>query len=203
MQYSGLRMSEPTEFERLMAEVAAGSEDAVTQLAEIYTPYILRAVRRSLQGQVRFKLESQDVAQSLWASLLLQRGDIVRLRTSEELIAFLTQAAKNKAIDKARYLRAQKRDVARETRFEDLNASSTNSRPSLGPPLFSRDPTPSTVVGFREMWRNMLANASERDRQIVTMLLEGNTFQQVGEILSIHERTVRRTVQKLLEALDE
>ena len=107
------------EFDRLMAEVVAGSEDAVWQLAETYTPYIIRAVRSSLPRTLRAKLDSQDFAQSLWASLLLRRADLTRLQTPGQLIAYLAQATRNKVVDKTRHYHTQKNDIAREERLPD------------------------------------------------------------------------------------
>src|SRR6185312_6650678 len=104
-------MPQSTDFDQLMAEVAAGSEEAVLTLAEAYTPYIIRSVRRCLSTRIRQKLDSQDVAQTLWKSLFLRRAELQRLKTPEQLIAFLVQATKNKVAEKARRLHTQKCNV--------------------------------------------------------------------------------------------
>lgn len=196
-------MTKLNDFERLMADVAAGSEDAVFELAEIYTPYIVRSVRRWLSPQMRPKFDSQDVTQTLWASLLLRRGELLRLKTPGELIAFLAQAAKNKVAAKARYVHAQKRNITRETRLPEGAQRYPNERAVSDPPLCSREPTPSTLASVRERWRRAMANASERDQQIVKLLLQRHTFEQIGSLLSIHEQTARRAVQKLVDTLAE
>lgn len=196
-------MTELNDFDRLMAEVATGSEEAVFELAETYTPYIIRSVRRWLSPQLRPKFDSQDVAQTLWASLLLRRADLLRLKTAEELIAFLAQAAKNKVVAKARFVHAQKRNIALETRLPEETQPFQNQRPVSDPPLCSREPTPSTLASVRERWHRAIANASERDQQIVKLLLKRHTFEQIGSLLSIHEQTARRAVEKLVDTFAE
>lgn len=196
-------MSKLNDFERLMAKVVAGSEEAIFELAETYTPYIVRSVRRKLSPQIRPKFDSQDVTQTLWASLLLRRADLLRLKTPDELIAFLVQAARNKVAAKAKYVYAQKRDIARETRLPEETQCYPRQRPVSNSPLRSSEPTPSKVLSVRERWRSALANASARDRQIVKLLLERHTFEQIGAQLSIHEQTARRAVQKFIGTLTE
>src|SRR5688572_12640846 len=132
-----------SEFESLMAEVANGSEEAIWKLAETYTPYIIRTVRHSLSKRLRQKLDSQDFAQTLWKSLLLQPGDLTRLKTPEQFIAYLAQAARYKVYEKARRFSAKKCDVGREESLDQLTAADGTRIKSNADLLISRDPSPS------------------------------------------------------------
>jgi len=192
-------MSEITEFDRLMADVAAGSEDAVMRLAETYTPHIIRSVRRCLSPKIRQKLDSQDVAQTLWASLLRRRADLLRFKTREQLIAYLVRATKNKVAEKAVKLRRQKYDIDREEPLDAPATAPKNSRISSEREPHSRDPTPSTDASVRERWQLLMSKASERDRQILQLVIQRRTFFEISEILSIHEQTARRAVEKLVK----
>jgi RNA polymerase sigma factor (sigma-70 family) len=194
-------MSEITEFDRLMAEVAAGSEEAVMELAETYTPHILRSVRRCMSPKIRPKLDSQDVAQTLWASLLLRRSELLRLKTREQLIAYLVRASRNKVAEKAVKLRTQKRDIDREEPLGLAGSPIGNRRVSQGNEPCSREPTPSTHASLRERWRKAISTASERDRRIVELVLQRRTYDEIGQILAIHEQTARRAVEKLVQEL--
>ncbi len=197
-------MTPTAEFDQLMADVAAGSEDAIWQLAETYTPYILRAVRLSLSPRIRSKLDSQDFAQTLWASILLKRADLTRLKTPEQLIAFLARATKNKVIDKTRHFMTQKHSIDREETLDDHFPRT--GRPGLNASakaLFSHDPTPSTSASLRERWYQILSNSSERDRQILQLRLRGCTFEVISEQLQINEATARRSIQRLIEQFAE
>jgi hypothetical protein len=193
-------MAQVTEFDRLMSQLVDGSEDAAMQLAEKYTPYIIRTVRRGLTSQMRQKMDSQDVAQTLWASLLLRPDLLSRLKTPEELISYLAQATRNKVAEKKRGLLAQKRNVNRELQLE-----SNSDRKEVGErqarELRSRGMSPSTIVSLRERWQTTIQSASERDRQVVELRLRKHTFLEISSILSIHEQTARRVVEKLVEQL--
>jgi RNA polymerase sigma factor (sigma-70 family) len=192
------------EFDRLMAEVAAGSEDAVWQLAETYTPYIIRAVRSSLPRTLRAKLDSQDFAQSLWASLLLRRADLIRLQTPGQLIAYLAQATRNKVVDKTRHFHTQKNDIAREERLPDHLANVKHAPVRVErSALYARDLSPSTSANLRERWSQILSKLSDRDRKIFQLRLEGRTFDEISEKLEINQATARRAIQRLIEQLSD
>jgi RNA polymerase sigma factor (sigma-70 family) len=191
-------------FSELMSGVAAGSEDAMWELAETYTPYIVRAVRASLPKVVRTRMDSQDVAQIIWASILLGNTDLTRLKTPQQFIAFLAQAARNKVADATRhYCRTQKRDLSRERRLDEFGQRPKNAlrdNRAEDSALASRAPTPSQLVSVRERWDQALAKASERDRQIYHLKLKNYTFEEIGHELRIHARTARRAIEQLIES---
>ena len=198
-------MPQIAEFDRLMTDVASGSEDAIWELAETYTPYIIRAVRASLPPKVRQKLDSQDFAQTLWASILLNGTDLTRLKTPEQLIGFLAAAARHKVIDATRrYLKSQKYDVAREQSLVEISAGSgDSSKGTLPSALCTRDPTPSQFASLREQWGQILRAASERDREILRLRLQGRTFETIAAQLEINQATARRAIQRLIEQLSQ
>jgi len=191
-------MAQTVDFDRLMADVAAGSEEAVWQLAEIYTPYIIRAVRHSLSPKLRQKVDSMDFAQTLWASLLLKPANLMRLKTPDQLIRYLVAATRNKICEKAQHFKTQKCDIRRE---ESLDRSAARNLPAAGygKALHAHDPSPSTTASLRERWHCVLAKASERDRQILELRRQGYTFAEIGPTLRIDEKTARRAMHRLLE----
>jgi DNA-binding CsgD family transcriptional regulator len=48
-----------------------------------------------------------------------------------------------------------------------------------------------------------ISNASERDRQIVQLRLDRHTYAEISAVLSIHEQTARRAVQRLIEQFED
>ena len=109
------------EFEQLMADLASGSEDAAWRITEVYTPHILRAVRASLPRAIRPKLDSQDFAQIVWASLLLKRSYLAHVKTPQQLICLLATVAHNKVVDAFRhYMTYQARDLRRESPWKEF-----------------------------------------------------------------------------------
>ena len=202
--YNDTAMPKKTEFERLMEEVSAGSEEAIWQLADAYTPYIIRSVRLSLSPKLRQKLDSQDIAQTLWASLLLGRADLGKLKSPERLIAFLARAARNKVIDRTRQLHTLNYDVSREQRLEDVAVRrSTSPRDVAAKPLYSRDATPSKLVSVRERWDSIVSTASKRDRRILELRLQGCSFDDIGNQVQISAMTARRAIEHMVGQLVE
>jgi RNA polymerase sigma factor (sigma-70 family) len=192
-------MVEIAEFDRLMAEVASGSDDAVWQLAETYTPYIIRAVRYTLSAKLRPKLDSQDFVQTLWASLLLRPQDLARLKSPEELIAYLAAATRKKVLEKAKRFHTKKRDVRREEALECASVAGDFRQKSQTSALCSRDASPSATARVRDHWLHVMSNASDRDREIVRLRRAGYSFGTIGEQLQINEQTARRAMRRILE----
>ena len=193
------------EFEKLMGDVASGSEDAIWQLAQTYTPYIVRTVRLSLSPKLRSKLDSQDVAQTLWASLLLKRTELARLRTPEQLVAYLAKATRHKVIDAARHYHTQKHDIAREQSLNKGEFCDANGRKQddTRNRLYSREVSPSTTASLRERFSLVLTNATDRDRMIFQLRLQGCTFEAISDKLQIDEKTARRAIYALVEELSK
>jgi RNA polymerase sigma factor (sigma-70 family) len=196
-------MARVAEFEQLMANVSAGSEEAIWQLAETYTPYILRAVRASLPTKVRSKLDSQDLAQTLWASILLKRTDLTRMKTPEQLIAFLARSARNRVVDVTRrYMGAQKYDVRREQTLDNGHTHPQSGRSAASESAFTtRDPSPSQFASLRERWNQILLTCSPREREILQLRLQGATFDDISRKLDINQATARRAIQRLIDRL--
>jgi RNA polymerase sigma factor (sigma-70 family) len=172
------------------------------ELADKYTPYILRTVRRNLSAGMRQKMDSYDVAQTLWASVLLRPNELLRFRTPDDFTAYLAEATRKKIAEKKRTLLAQKRNINREVPFASADAEKSREDGN-DQAYYSKDPSPSTVASFRERWQSTLKGASERDRQIVELRLNRHTFDEISSILSIHEQTARRAVERILEQFSQ
>lgn len=194
-------MSTVSKFDQLMADVAAGSEAAIWELLDTYTPFVIRAVRLSLPTSVRQKLDSQDIAQTLWASILLGHTNLAKLESPDRLIAFLCRAAKNKVIDKTRRLNTQKFAVSRERSLNQPMSESDESSHAEG--LWANGSTPIEHVSVREQWQHLLSRASERDRQIVELRMKGCSFDDISQQVGVGEMTARRVVERFVEQLSE
>ena len=184
----------------LMDAMAEGSEDAAWQLTELYTPHIMRAVRSSLPKRIRTKVDSQDFVQSVWASILLKRGRLAQFQNPEQFIGYLAAMAKNKVVDKYRHFRTQKKDVYSEVGIPAFDQASPALTPNSADegPLPASDPTPSQVAVAREGWQRLVDLSSERDRQIVSMRIQGQTYAAIANRLKVNEKTVQRALNRML-----
>ncbi len=195
-------MQANTEFTQLVSDAMAGSNEAIQHLAQQYTPHIIRAVRSTLSQRLRSKLDSQDFAQSLWASLFIRHTDLARLTSPIQFISFLRQSARHKVIDKTRHYCTQKNNLAREERLTDhtsrRNQTASKARQCA---LRAREPSPSTVAGLKDAWARILLNCSDRDRQILELRLQGYTFDDISDKLQINQATARRAIKTLVSEL--
>lgn len=195
------------EFEQLVRELRSGSTEAANRLVERYSSNILRAVRRELPQAIRSKLDSVDVFQSVWLSILVKRNNLADFDTPQRLVAYLTQTAKLKVLEKyRRYTRTQAYDVKREKRLsepvETRRAAQENS-PAVKHVLADhRHAVPVAALEAREAWETLLAACSERERKILTLRLEGKTYEAIASQLELSTRTIKRAMQHILLLAD-
>jgi RNA polymerase sigma factor (sigma-70 family) len=190
-------MTSPSEFERLIQEVSSGSEDAIWKLVETYTPFIIRSVRSTLPSRLRPRLDSQDIAQAIWASILLGECDLERLKSPQQLIAFLMKTAKNKVTTQTRRYFSLKRDVSKEVRTDQDAVPTRYSVHSI----FSREPSPSQLIATRERWEQLVSNSTERDRRILRMRLDRRSYDEISAEVQVSHMTARRVIERLVEGL--
>jgi len=191
------------EFSQLMADLASGSEDAAWRIAEIYTPHILRAVRAMLPAAIRPKIDSQDFAQIVWASLLLKRTYLAHISSPEQLIRLLAGTAQHKVIDVyRRYTTHKGRDLKRETPLaEVLNPRRKNAATQYDRGVLDRDLSPSQFASVREKWQSLANVLSPRDRDVLRLRYEGRTYVEIAGTLGIGVTTVRRVLDRIIERL--
>lgn len=181
------------EFQSLIAEVRAGSQDAAWKLIELYGPHIKRAVRRQLHANMRSKFDSVDFVQAVWASFFTERGQAAQFDCPEKLIGFLATMARNKVIDEVRRrVHTQKYGGQREHTLYEGVAQAPQAQPHY------RD-TPSQIAVARERWNRMLENQPEHYRQIIMLRYRGETCEQIAAQVGMHERSVRKVLDKLFE----
>lgn len=192
-------------FERLLSALAEGSEEAAWEIVETYSPNILRAVRRSMPVSIRPKLDSVDIVQSVWASLLVDNEEMRNFRTPEKFIAYLVGTARQKVLATYRhYTRNARRNLYRERPLnavptnDDMAADESDREPTL---LVGRDPTASAVASVRETWEGILKQCDEREQKLVQLRLSGRTNEEIAQELGMSVRTVRRVLERLTEML--
>jgi RNA polymerase sigma-70 factor (ECF subfamily) len=180
-------------FQRLLAAVREGSEEASRQLVEEYGQYILRAVRRRLSKKLRPKVDSVDFVQSVWASFFADPMAIGMFREPEAIIAYFAEiAAKKVAEEHRKCFYTPKRDVRREV---PLAALAQDSRQS--PCLAGSEPTPSETAVAEETWQRLGEDVPSNYLRVLELLRQGSTPREIEERIGVNKRTVQRIVAKL------
>lgn len=180
-------------FQALLSRVRQGSEGAAWELVEHYGSHVRAVVRRRMHPELRGFLDSADFVQSVWGSLFRMGPRLNTIERPEELVALLAQMASNKVID----------EVRRRTRTAKNQAAAHVTGAALdgGQSVTQRHTpaTPSQVAIARERWDRWLAEEPPLCKQMLQLRLAGSTYLEIAEKLGISERTVRRTIARLVE----
>lgn len=159
---------------------------------------VLRAFIRLRMGPALSARESSsDLLQSVCRELLQHRVD-VEARGEPAMRAWLYTAALHKIQEKARFHRAQKRDVGRE------EAPSTDDDGELLS-CYGHVVTPSRDLAAREQVARMEAafqKLSEREREIITLArVAGLSHAEIATQLAIGEDNCRQILRRGLVKL--
>ena len=168
-------MPDESEFEVLLSRVAGGSESAVWELLERYSKNILRTVRRRLPAEIRSKVDSIDIVQSVWKSFLRRSDQFGAFATSDQLIAYIASMARTKVYETHRhYTKKECRSIRREVSRNDCD--SVQKTAPLGwsaSHIDRRTDTPSAIVQAQESWQCAIQRHGGRLEQIVQLKLSG------------------------------
>lgn len=193
--------SRSSEADRVIERLRQGDSLAAEQLFSRFSGQLCRLVQRKLGWRYRRKLDPEDVAQSVFKSFLrMQRSSDASFDTWDALWAYLSLIAIRKCGHRVDYLRAARRDVARERDATLRPRHLERSRTDLT--ALSRDPTPSHAAMLKEAVDRLLEPLEERDRAIAMLALQGYATTEISERVERSERTVQRVLCRLREQLE-
>jgi RNA polymerase sigma factor (sigma-70 family) len=177
------------------------AEEASRALFQQFSQRLIGLARCHLDARLKNKVDPEDVVQSAYKSFFLRYGDQTLVtQGSDALWSLLTLITLRKCADRARYYRADCRDVNQEVR------AAVGSEPEFWREAVSREPTPEHAVVLAETVEKILRDVGADERLVVELSLQGYSTQEISEQLSRAERSVRRLrerVRKYLEQLQE
>jgi RNA polymerase sigma factor (sigma-70 family) len=178
-------------FADLLQAALDGSSDAAQLLHQQYERHLLRVIRRKLTEPLRQLCESSDFLQDVWASFYASPPAPGKFSQPAELVAFLAGIASHKLADEARRrLRAQRCNVNRQVRLDSQLLECV-----AGPA--ARAPTPSQWFAEAEQWDRIIKGQTPRNRQILELLRQDYTHEQIARRVCVNEKTIRRLLEKL------
>jgi RNA polymerase sigma-70 factor (ECF subfamily) len=185
-------------FDALMARLQAGEEDAATQLFRRFSGRLLALARSRLDPLLRQQTDPEDVMQSVFKSFFLRQAEGQwDLGGWDSLWSLLTVLTVRKCGRRAGYHRAARRDVRREVSPRPAEDDSAPAWECL-----DREPTPGEAAVLAETLRELLAQMDLRDRQIVTLRLQGYATAEVAAEAGCTQRTVQRVLERLRTRLE-
>jgi RNA polymerase sigma factor (sigma-70 family) len=174
-----------SEFGQLLAGCRRHDPAAFAALVAKYLPHVRAAVRRRLSGRLRTRFDSHDFTQNVWASFFRQSLDRLDLPTEASLVAYLARMAELKVAEEGRKQLTLKADVRRDVPLGEV------------PEPAARTPTPSGLAVADDRWAALTAGLTDRDREMVQMLHDGETYEAVAERFGLTVKTVQRLIGKL------
>ena len=112
------------------------------------------------------------------------------------LWGLLTTITLRKCADRARFHRAESRDISREA------TAATNESAELWREAAGREPTPDQAAVLAETVEGLLSRLDVDERTIVEMSLQGCSTQEISEQTGRAERSVRRIRESIRKHLE-
>ena len=186
----------------LTERLARGDESAACTIYDRFGDRLIRLAGSRLDPAIKQKVSPEDIAQSVFKSFYGRYSNApLELTDWDGLWSLLVRITIRKCTRKSLHFRTRKRDVAKEI---VPNVADEDSR--AGWTALARDPTPEEAVCLTDTLEHLFEGlASQRQREIVTLRLQGYKIEEIAEAVGRTTRTVHRTlesVRDLLASLD-
>ena len=187
-------MSTGESFTDAVARLQEGDEQAAADVFARFADQLIRLARTRLDARLRKTTDPEDVMQSVWRSFFVrQQKGRFEIENWDALWAVLVVMTVRKCARRAEIMRAAKRDVGREV------SDPTDSQGKFAFQVADSKPTPEQAAILTELIELMMEGLDEREQNILTLRLQGYTFEEIGAQVGRTERTVRRVVSRLRE----
>ena len=171
------------------------------EIFERFSRRLIGLARGHLNARLQFKVEPEDVVQSAYKSFFLRYGDgALAAEGWEGLWGLLTTITLRKCAERARFHRAERRDLARESRLASHADDAGDGawwREAAG-----REPTPEQAAVLAETVETLLRPLATDERTIVELSLQGCSTQEISEQTGRAERSVRRIRESIRKHLE-
>lgn len=171
-------------FAVFVTALRGGCTDAIERLVDDFGPGALRTIRNHLGADIRKRMDSQDLLQDVWLTILRHLDDLPQAVDHQNLGRYIYRIAYHQVTEQARRcVSAQKRSVKREKPLdESLAAEQSISQ---------------AAVELQDWLDHLLARLSDRDKTIVGLKMEGLNNCEIASRLDVDEGTVRRSLRRL------
>ncbi|MBX3411706.1 MAG: sigma-70 family RNA polymerase sigma factor [Pirellulales bacterium] len=183
------------DFGELVARVRQGDERATTELVVRYERLVRRSARRFLGPKLRPYLDSVDVAQSVYRTLLLGlRHRRFNVSTPNQLAALALVLVKRKVARQWRSLRHELAARQGSPQASQLVTCLTHCAARRGE-------TPAEVASRQEELSRMLQRLPVIERQLIELRLQGFTTAEAAAVLEIDPALLRVRLHRLRRKL--
>lgn len=189
------------EMRALVYQAKEGDSEAISVLYRLYERRLKGAAKSKLGEQLRAKMETVDLVQSVWKDCLSDMKDF-EYRDPESFFHWLLTKVLRKIQDKARFFSANKRDYAKEKQLLTKDAMLND-----GDSPFSSDPTPSQAAMADEELDHLMSlldHLTDSQRQTVVLRLRDKmNFVEIGKVIGKSPDSVRKIYGRALNRIDK
>ena len=179
------------------ADREAAGGDPTRELFERYSRRLIGLARQHLDARLQHKVDPEDVVQSVYKSFFLRYGDgALAAEGWEGLWGLLTLITLRKCADRARYHRADRRNLAREELAPRDGEATAPWQAAVG-----REPTPDQAAALAETVELLLGRLDRDERAMIELSLQGFSTQEISAQTGRAERSVRRVRERVRQHL--
>ena len=182
----------PEPFAELLARVRAGDEQAMSQLVARYEARLRLAARVLLGPALQPHLDSVDLTQSAFRTLLAGlKQEKFDFSSPEQLLALLLTVVRRKV---ARQWRKSQRQQRLSLPEEAADAFAS---------LASAEAPPESRATVNDSIAQLLVGLSDIDRRMIELRLDGHSTVEVAQLLGLDSRVLRARLSRLRQRLRE
>jgi RNA polymerase sigma-70 factor (ECF subfamily) len=190
-------VSQDGSFEDVIARLRAGDSAAAAAIFQRFAQRLIALARTRLDSRLRQKVDPEDVLQSVYKSFFLRHAQgQYDLESWDSLWSLLTLITVRKCYRWTAHFYTVGRDVRAEV---PPNAAADESVCGWEPQ--AREPTPEQAAILAETVEEMLRELAPREREVVTLALQGYTAAEISGQLHRPGRTVYRILERVKKRL--
>jgi RNA polymerase sigma-70 factor (ECF subfamily) len=184
-------------FPGLMSGLRRGDPDAARQVFQRFTRRLIGLARARLGKRIDHKEDPEDVIQSVFRSFFLrQRAGEFDIGGWDSLWSILALITLRKCHNRAAYYHADRRDIDREAGPTAPWEGAANRH------AIDRAPTPEEAAVLAETVEMIMRRLEPRDREILSLHLQGWDPPEIGARVGRARRTVRRVLEQIRQTLE-
>jgi RNA polymerase sigma-70 factor (ECF subfamily) len=190
-------MAKGDSFDDVMARLRGGDEVAAAEVFHRFASRLIVLAGKHLDGRLRQVVDAEDVLQSVYRTFFRRHGqEEFAFDGWGGLWALLTVLTVRKCGRWREHFTAAVRDVDREVARGGGNSLSSPELEAL-----AREPSPLEAAALADRVEALLRGLEGRDRDIVTLRLQGFTPAEIAAQLGRPERTVFRVLDRVKKRL--
>ncbi len=180
----------------LLANVRAGDEQAAEAIFQRYVQRLTLLARTRLSSRLASRTDPEDIVMSAWRSFFVAaRAGRFSLQRSGDLWRLLVSITLHKLYRQARRHSTEKRSIKLE---QSVDWSDDHWQP-----IDDREPSPEEAIALADELQSILEQALPADRIVLQMRLQGESVEAIAQEIHSSERTVRRTVARLCDSMQQ